>query len=97
MHAYMIPLEIINDIVTQANLLQRREQGWNYVNNDIRNGLNVVKRTNLSNGLEYTGAVQVRSFYSEEIKRLSWTKRSDIFMNTDIYVWGDPFVGFDFM
>lgn len=92
-----LPDELVTGIIAEAGALAMKENGWGKVHRDIKRGLNVVKHTELGGDIEYTAARRVKTFYAEDTKLLTWLKRSDMFINTNVYVHGNPFQGYDFV
>jgi len=71
---------------------------------DIHNFINMnrslfLKKTNtqlFDNEIQFHSIIRTNSFYSENKKIYTWTKRSNLFQNTAFYVYGNPWPSYDF-
>jgi hypothetical protein len=58
-----------------------------------------LKKTNtpfFDNDIQFHSIIRTKSFYSENKKIYTWTKRSKLFQNTHFYVYGNPWPTYDF-
>ena len=58
-----------------------------------------LKKTNnpfFDDHFTFLSIIRTQSFYSENKKIYTWTKRSTLFQNTNFYIYGNPWPTYDF-
>ena len=69
-----------------------------FENIKTKNLLSLKKTTNIfHNDFEFLVIKRVTSNYSENIRIYMWTYLSPLFQNSKIYVYGNPFVAYNFI
>tara|TARA_X000000950_G_scaffold84029_1_gene105779 strand:+ start:312 stop:542 length:231 start_codon:yes stop_codon:yes gene_type:complete len=69
-----------------------------FENIKTENLLSLKKTTNLFDpDFEFLIIKRVTSFYSENVKLFIWTYLSPLFQNVKMYVYGNPFVSYNFI
>ena len=95
-----IPESLAIGIYIDSIMLKRNENGWREINKFIKDCKPLyVKMTNniYNNDFKYSSSIiRAKSFYSEK-RMYTWTKKSDIFGNSDIYIYKNPFQNYSFL
>lgn len=78
----------------------KNEMGWKTIHDFIKMNRSLfVKKTKSNlfhNQDKFFCIIRTDSFYSENNKIYTWTKRSPLFQNTDFYIYGNPWPTYDF-
>jgi hypothetical protein len=79
---------------------RKNEIGWKPIHYFIKMKKSLyVKKTHsklFDNDDKFFCIIRTGSFYSENNKVYTWTKRSTLFQNTDFYIYGNPWPSYDF-
>lgn len=75
-------------------MIDKNLLGWKLIHNfiNMKKSLYVKKTNNLfyNNDFKFDFIIRTESFFSENNKIYTWTKRSTLFKNTDFYIYGNP-------
>ena len=75
-------------------MIDKNLLGWKLIHNFINMKKSLyVKKTNnpfYNNDFKFDFIIRTESFFSENNKIYTWTKRSTLFQNSDFYVYGNP-------
>ena len=88
-------MDKISELINKRNVF-----GWKDINEFIKlKGSLFVKKTNnkyYSDDYAFNDIIRTNCFYSQDKKIYTWTKRDNKLVNTDVYIYGNPYTSYDF-